>query len=345
MSLLPVLAALLACGAGGPKPDDPALIATSPADGDPADGAGALPGDGPPAPTRRPFPAAGERVTRATWGGMEELIPFQTWRPAPGRLVALIWAAGPQPWGATIAHMRHFEGSPERTEYKLSFDGASPTAVYWVSDGRGYNFMRGWTGGGGGAYDVAMFLPSTANAWGLHRRAHVVEVEVNGGAGAPANIHFVVTRARVLDRTAEVPLDPEQVLTDLRARFDAEVQAAGARIDALIRQRSDGSFQGAVTEVHAAGVFPTWMRDEHRLVATFYARRGQHWAGVATQVRGQCPPCPCTPDGRCAPCVRCDPDRFETQAVGAASVIVEVAARYVVDADGTLVSETIYEPR
>ena len=180
-----------------------------------------------------------------------DTVPYQQWPQVPARVIGILYVAGPQPWGGAINHMRGIEASPDRREYKFGFDRSSPYAIYFESDGRGYNVLNDWqvqTPNGTMLIDSAMYLQDTPNAWGLHRRAHLVEIEVNRGqGGVGGHVHFVGTDVRVLDGTASHPLRVEDVLLQLTARFQQE------------------------RGVRSQGIWPTWIEREGVLEVLFYA--------------------------------------------------------------------------
>jgi hypothetical protein len=182
---------------------------------------------------------------------LEALVPFQQWPQVPARVRGIVYVAGPQPWGGAINHMRGIEASPDRREYKFSFDRSSPYAIYFESDGRGYNYLHGWqvpTPTGPMHINSAMFLQDTPNTWGMNRRAHLVEIDVNHGrGGVGGHVHFVGTSVRVLDGSASHPMRVEDVLLQLTARFQQE---RGQR---------------------STGIWPTWIESEGVLEVLFYA--------------------------------------------------------------------------
>jgi len=284
------------------------------------------------------------------WGGYLSLVPFQTWPELPGRAVGLLMASGQQPWGGSINWTRGLEHDTARIEYRFLFDRSSPYAVYFVSDGRGFNYMRGWSvptpGGGQSRHQgVAMFRPDTPNDLGLRRLAHLVEVEVNGGSGGKG-IHFVITGLRVLDGTRTHPLHPDDVLVALRKRFDATLAGYRARTTAILYKARAGLPKDWKIPRRAEAqiaVWPTWVEKDSVLEAVFVARAGEAAQGPATETMRRCPPCPCTPDGKCAPCARCDPTPIVERP--SRQYGWEVAATYRVDRSGRLSGETIYAPR
>ncbi len=278
----------------------------------------------------------------------DELVPRQQWPEVVGTRRGIVMASGKQPWGAGVLWTRGFDRSDTRTEYRFFAEGSSPYAVYWASpDGRGENVMT-WSvlSGSGGLRQVqaAMFEPETPNDWGLGRRAHLVEVDAVAIAGSGSNggLHFVIDGARVLDGTAGHALVVEDALMQLRARFDAAMRDADAEIERMLaeqRRQVPEGYEMRAPEAPTVAVFPTWLDAERLMVAIFYARYTEAHLGPEERRMSRCPPCPCTPDGRCAPCARCVP-REEVH-VPQVNASWQMAARYVVSGDGRLVEEAV----
>ena len=334
-----------------PPPGDVVLSDPLPSDALPVDPVPSDPPPGDPLPGVGPAPAVASAAIQTTPGlrpqsvvqwTRTDLVPFQQWRALPGNILGVVWMAGAQPWGAGYEHSATTSRDTRRDEYKFGVDGTSPYAVYFESDGRGFNFLQAWTGGGRGTYDAAMFNHTTPNRWGLARRAHLVEVEVNGRRGARAGIHFVVTGARVLDGTPTYPPHIDEVLVALRQRFDA--------VFANERPELEGLYTAAVQNVgpryafgpptrEPVGVFPTWLSTARAIEVVFTA--GVSGEGVDRTyqpgARG-CPPCP---PG--APCVECN--RMVADQPPTATVHAGFAIRYRVDARGLIVAETRYADR
>jgi len=289
--------------------------------------------------------AVQERVV--TQWDSRSLFPHQTWPGVEGRRRGIVMSSGQQPWGGSVIWSGGLDVSEQRTEYRYYAEGSSAYAVYWASpDGRGANPI-GWMvrDGGGGDRQMrsAMFHYDTPNEWGLHRRAHLVEVDAlaltNGSNGG---LHFVIESARVLDGTADFRLVVEDALMQLRQRFDDALRAAGVRIDSILqegRRTVPPGYEHRTGQPPVVVVFPTWRDEERQMVAIFYARYQEAHLGEEQQRMTQCPTCPCTPDGRCAPCARCVPrsETFRPQI----NAGWEMAVRYIVSYDGRVLDEEI----
>ncbi len=289
--------------------------------------------------------AVRERVVTEWDAG--SLFPFQTWPGVEGRRRGIVMSAGLQPWGGGVIWSGGLDVDAQRTEYRFYAEGSSAYAVYWASpDGRGENPMS-WTvrdpNGGDRQIATAMFRYDTPNAWGLHRRAHLVEVDaLSLASGSNGGLHFVIESARVLDGTADFPLVVEDALMQLRQRFDDALRAAAADTDRILEARRrtvPPDYEHRTGRPPVVVVFPTWRDAERQMVAIFYARYEEAHLGEEQERMTQCPPCPCSPDGRCAPCARCDshPETFRPQI----NAGWEMAARYIVSHDGRLLDAEI----
>ena len=89
-------------------------------------------------------------------------------------------------------------------------------------------------------------------------------------------------------------------------------------------------------------VFPTWLDGEAVLEAVFLARYRETYQGPEQTQMTECPPCPCDPQGRCAPCMRCVPRQETVRPQAHAGW--EMAARYRVDRHGALLHEALLSP-
>ncbi|MBW2462257.1 MAG: hypothetical protein JRH11_11475 [Deltaproteobacteria bacterium] len=289
---------------------------------------------------------------RATEGGWHanSLFPHQTWPDVVGRRRGIVMSAGAQAWGGSILWGRSFDLSETRTEYRFYAEGSSAYAVYWASpDGRGNNPM-GWNvldeRGAEQPYPSAMFQYDTPNEWGLHRRAHLVEVEaLQLATSSNSGLHFVIRSARVLDATPGYPLVVEDALMQLRARFDRELVASARDIERILgegREPVPADHERQATDAATIAVFPTWLDAERVMDVVFIARYREVHLGPSQTRMSQCPPCLCDSRG-CAPCVRCMPreETFRPQVTAG----YEMAARYRVSHDGRVVGEEIFEAK
>jgi hypothetical protein len=288
--------------------------------------------------------------TEVTTWTLQEIVPIQLSPSVPGTVVGLLWTAGQQPWGAGYEHNGFPSTSTDHAYYKFGFDGSSPYAMYFVSDGRGKNFIKNWTvplgsnatlGGAPGTakYDAAVFEPTTPNPWGLSRTAHVVELEVNDKRGG-TGIHLVITRARVIDGTPAFLPRADDVLIGLRQRFNVYLAVNEDRIrknlDAEVSPLQS-SYGFGTPFTSAVGVFPTWDTNKKAIDVVFTRITSQSGQGTPKTSEVECTPCP--PGAACVRCVK-----RMLSVIPTAQIAVYTAARYVVDKSGQVIGETHYAP-
>lgn len=303
------LVVLVACYRGGVDP------ATTP--GDPA---------APPAPSSLVGAARPASYSEVQAVAISRLIPTSEWPDVPGRAVGVVFAAGPQPWGASVNNLRGFDTRPDSEVYRFSLEGASSYGVYWMTTRGGMAFDRRQPCKARRAFASAGFKPGDQNTHGLVRRAHVVELAVNSGVGGCGS-EFVATGTRILDRTDAVWFDTETVLGQLRKRFDATVTAHANDLASAMNEKHRKLEHDKREKLVAA--MPTWLANERQLEVLFIVK-DEHsgtiygygaLAGDRTLFARPRPP---------------DPIHFVH---GAA-----MAVRYTVDHEGKLVGETVYLP-
>jgi hypothetical protein len=200
----------------------------------------------------------------------------------------------------------------------FSVDRSMPFWVYFpTDDGEQAHSPYSVTLPDGSPFETpvaSMLRPGAPNDRGLSEIGHLVELEVNGGAGSREG-HFVATAVRVLDGTPEIPMQTGQVLLALQARIDR------------LLARDGRAFERAAHTLESVFRWELLVRREGERVV------------VETD---RCPPCPCQ-NGVCAPCARCLPVdhtyRIDEQREG------EMAVVQVVDAQGRLLRETVLAPR
>ncbi len=302
-----------------------------------------------PAPKPKPGPVATyDGEVRSETGSVMDVIPYQHWINVPSYVVGILYEAGAQEWGGSIGHTRNPHTATRRNEYKFSFDGTSPYALYFESDGRGENYLTGWgvpvPGQKYEQFDAAMFDSATENDWGLERKAHLVELEVNNGKGG-GGLHFVVTDARVLDGTDGFPLDTTAVLVNLRRRFDTELEARRDELSDRMAESKQRAEDKVVGERHPekarpaaqVAIWPSWHREDRRLSVTFVYLAGGTIDETIPAKDVKHPDCP---PG--APCVDWGPPQPQP---ASHHYGVEMGATFEVDASGGVTALTIYEPR
>lgn len=270
-----------------------------------------------------------ERVRLARW----TQLPGPDGLPLPlgGRVVGLLQAGYTAGWGQTESAVM------SRGAYMFSVDRSMPLWVYFPTElGEQARSPYQATLPDGSPFEApvaSMLRPGAPNDRGLSEIGHLVELEVNGGAGSREG-HFVATAVRVLDGTPEIPMHTGQVLLALQARIDRLLAREGR---AFARAR-----RGGVVEQEERLVTGTWEPESRTLESVFrwellVRREGRR---LVTEP-DRCPPCPCQ-NGVCAPCVRCVPADHTYRLDEVREV--EMAVVHVVDASGRLLRETVLAP-
>jgi hypothetical protein len=235
-------------------------------------------------------------------------VPFQEWPVLSAKQVGLLLTVR-SPWGVDVGWTRLLRSAEDgRNEdwgnYLFTFGGHSPWALYFASHGEGVHFLKQWRvplpDKTSWVVDAAMQRPGAGAPWGFSAPAHLVEVEVNGGQGAASNLHFVATKARILDGTSEYPIVSSRALDDARLRFDAWRDACGAAIDEAFSEAArspSGPPVGPEKETAYEAIAPTWDAGAAELRVPFFRRVVR--ASERTErkmVVHACPPgAPCLP--------------------------------------------------
>ena len=122
---------------------------------------------------------------------------------------------------------------------------------------------------------LSMADARTVQQWGITGPYALVEVEVNGGLGAPPGETFVATHMRPLDGTKEYPLQVAKVVGDLRREFRAYLQEQGDAIEhGLSEARSRVPADHTLTpgRERTETVLVTWLPETDQLRVTIHAR-------------------------------------------------------------------------
>lgn len=337
----PALALLVACAPVAPHavqapPDAPVAAAR-------VDDVSTDPDAGPRA---CPEPHAGARLRVApdlrtarvaAWSGVYSLRPAAgIAHNLPGVVTGLLWSVA---YANGTSDCRTVAPGG-RSEYMFSRDQEPAYALYFPSQGEGYNFLRDWQvplpDGGIVRYDAAMLGAQTGARHCMRACAHLATLEVNDGRGG-RGVHFVATAVAIVD--ADVALDLPAALDDLRARF-ADAQRDGER---ELRRRYDDA-RREVPDVALGDrldgpirVEPTWLVDAAALEVLVWRDAqvsGERRTGTETVPPADCPPG--------SPCAYRESGTFDIFSV--ATIRSEVAARYRVDRSGVLIEETLYAP-
>ena len=204
-------------------------------------------------------------------------------------------------------------------------------------DGKPFNLRIELPGGAAETQRVDRSSTAAARAHGMSGNARIVELEVNDGRGGRGT-HFVITKLRVIDGT-DTQWELEDQLLRLRKRFDgarhdhrkklsAKLAKARKQREAnpggkILRElRPDELLGGEIVIVNQI-----WHADTAQLEVIFgYKKSGGFWI-ESKNVKPQ-------PYTKQAPPPR---ERGVSYSVG-------MGARYVVDARGKIVDETVYPP-
>jgi hypothetical protein len=126
-------------------------------------------------------------------------------------------------------------------------------------------------GADGTAHKVFKVRPATqatVKPLGLTETFHLVEVEVNRGAGSPPEEGFVATSLKRLDGTKEYPFKPAELLRDLTRRAQkhcGEQRAAIAQAMAAAQRAVANGRAPTGPEERTEEVMVTWLPREERL--------------------------------------------------------------------------------
>ena len=120
--------------------------------------------------------------------------------------------------------------------------------------------------------NLSMATPATVQQWDIKGKYALVEVEVNGGLGSPAEDAFVATKMRQLDGTKEFPFKLEEVIDKLRKQYDQHIKDQFRQLDSAM-EKSAGE---AIKDRKATGprervdvMFITWLPETQRLRVHF----------------------------------------------------------------------------
>lgn len=190
---------------------------------------------------------------------------------------------------------------------------------------------------------VKPLSPGEANPWGLIRRNHLVDLEINHGAGGSSSDWFIATEVRLLENTTVFPLELESTLASLRERtraaFDAKTRAFDAKVlDGFARaqkrlapkETSDKRPplpKPRVTDLESG--MARWDERRQVLVVTTQRHHEEEHLGMERRQSGRCSPGQPCQQRVIHPGVR---------------VTTLMAVRQIVSAQGRLVEETTFEP-
>jgi hypothetical protein len=107
---------------------------------------------------------------------------------------------------------------------------------------------------------------------GVESKYALVEIEVNGGLGSPADDSCVATKLKVLDGSAEFPLKVEQVIAELTKRYQDYQTEQGREINVMMEKAA----AAAIKDKKSSGnrerndvMFVTWIPETQRVRVHF----------------------------------------------------------------------------
>jgi hypothetical protein len=122
---------------------------------------------------------------------------------------------------------------------------------------------------------LSMANPKTVERWGVHGPYALVEVEVNGGLGAPPGDSMVATHLRVVDGSKQYPLQVSRVVAEMRRKFQVYLKEQEDAIAEGMREARGKRPPGhklAPGREQTETLFVTWLRDSDQLRVVLRAR-------------------------------------------------------------------------
>lgn len=120
--------------------------------------------------------------------------------------------------------------------------------------------------------NLNLATPATLREFGIDGRYALVEVEVNGGLGAPAGDSFVATSIRRLDGTRAFPRKLDEVIGDLQRRYQDQERERSRETDAALEKAGAAALKGKKPTGPRERIdiaFATWLPDSNRLRVHF----------------------------------------------------------------------------
>lgn len=198
----------------------------------------------------------------------KDFIPQNTYKPLPGKSVGVLALFKP---GSTGASGRVVGA------YHFSSDGGSCRVMLLPTEnkGQGWNVPVGARGEIMRFENVEVAAPQLVVLHGIKDEYALVEVEVNGGLGSPANPVFVATKTRKLDGTKKFPIKVAEVVRTLESRYRDHVNENGRVIDIgmsksaarYVGKRKENGFRRRQDLMYV-----TWLPESERLEVRFLTR-------------------------------------------------------------------------
>ncbi len=206
----------------------------------------------------------------STIGDRKSFIPYRKHMPLPGKVIGvMVFDAQPvlglegRSGPADQICLGHGLASYRWLYVPVEKDPMIP----WL------NLPVGPTGAERKRFDkLSLASPTVMKPLGIESKYALVEIEVNGGLGSPADDSCVATKNKVLDGNAEFPLKVEQVIADLRKRYNEYHSEQGREINVMMEKAA----AAAIKDKKSSGqrerndvMYVTWLPESQRLRVHF----------------------------------------------------------------------------
>lgn len=222
------------------------------------------------------LPAAAAPPPPDAGGDPADPLPRRRFQPLPGKVVGVLVSGGQDVLaleGRRGPADAYCLGSGEGSYRGLYV----PVAKKWTIGG--LNVPVGPKGDTVKAFrGLSVAGPQTAGAWGVRGPYTLVEVEVNGGLGAPPGETFVATGLRVVEGTKEYPLHVTPVIGQLRRRFQLHLKEQEDAIShglSEARARLPEGHRLVPGREQTETAFVTWLPDTDQVRVVLRARVAQ----------------------------------------------------------------------
>jgi hypothetical protein len=206
----------------------------------------------------------------STINDRKNFIPYRKHVPLPGKIIGVL-VNGAQP-------VLTLEGrSGPADQICLGYGGGSYRWLYvpvekdamipWL------NLPVGPTGAERKRFDnLTLAGSATLKPLGVQSKYALVEIEVNGGLGSPADDSCVATKLKVLDGSAEFPLKVEQVIAELTKRYQDYQTEQGRDINVMMEKAAAAAIKDKKSNGNRERsdvMFITWIPETERLRVHF----------------------------------------------------------------------------
>ena len=199
-------------------------------------------------------------------------LPVRAYQPRAGKVIGVAVS--------DVAGMMGREGrSSQADALGFSSDGGSYNWMYVPMDDApqitNLNVKVGAKGEEIVVYPkLGMATLKRIEPWGVKNAYTLVEVEVNGGKGAPADEAFVASKMTVVEGSKAIPLKVEECVAKARSLYKDHQKESGKAFDAALAK----AMKDALGDKKATGpretaelMHVTWNVKEQILVVTFFS--------------------------------------------------------------------------